>query len=241
MDIKYVLSSILRECTALGAVGELQAGVRLTGAVNGERGEGYLLLFPEGLVLLYRKLGKRDYEGCYAALSEWSFGNYIEEKYALALEVKCNDTLWRCEFTPSERESAEILLNAITAAHADPRTVYSEDILLMSALLTVLARQGHEAFAESLLGRQLFLAAGKFAGKYELIDLVKRAGELFSVEQKQSLLLNLIEMRLSDDLWTGEEASALRELAEIWQLEEGFFEQAAGMLLRRRKLGSLFQ
>ena len=96
MDIKYVLKSILREAANLGASGELQAGIRLAGAVNGERGEGYILLYSEGLVLLYRRLGLRDYEGCFADLTEWHFDNYREEKYSLLLDANCRDKSFIC-------------------------------------------------------------------------------------------------------------------------------------------------
>ena len=89
MDVKYILSSVAKEAEKIGASGKLLDGVRLSGAVNGERGEGYWLLYEDNLVLLYRRLGERDYEGCSGELSEWSFADYREEKYALKLQCSC--------------------------------------------------------------------------------------------------------------------------------------------------------
>ena len=66
MDVKYVLGSVLNAAAGLGGTGELRAVVRLSGAVNGERGEGYWLLYEDVLVLLYRRLGECSYEGCCA-------------------------------------------------------------------------------------------------------------------------------------------------------------------------------
>ena len=117
MDVKYVLSSILREAARFGGTGELCAGVRLSGAVNGERGEGYLLLYSDVLVLLYRRLGERDYEGVTGTLPDWSFEVCSEEKYLIRITLQCGKESFACEFTPSERDSAEAIFNAITAAH----------------------------------------------------------------------------------------------------------------------------
>lgn len=240
MDVKYILSSILREASDMGAAGEIIAGVRLSGAVNGERGEGYILLYDDAVTLLYRRLGQRDYQGCTAPLSEWTFGNLQEKKYAYTMDVTCRGTSYQCEFTPSELESTENIIDAVTAAHADPSNTYSEKVLLMASLLTMLSEPVHREFTQSLLGKDLFKAAVKFAASHRLPDIVERSAALFDENQKRSVLLNLIEMRLSDDLWTGKESEALRELAEVWQLGDDFFEQAAGMLLLRRQLGSLF-
>ena len=241
MDVKYILSSILREASDLGAAGELVAGVRLSGAVNGERGEGYILLYTENLTLLYRRLGQRDYQGCSAALTEWSFDNFQEEKYALAMDIVCQGTSYRCDFTPSERESAESIINAVTAVHADPRNTYSEKTLLMAALLTALTDASQKEFTQNLLGRQLIQAADKFAAGHCLTDIVEKSGKLFDENQKRSVLLNLIEIRMSNDRWNSETASALQELAELWQMEDDFFRQAVEMMMLRRKLGNLFQ
>jgi hypothetical protein len=240
MDVKYILRSILREAAELGAVGDLKAGVRLSGAVNNERGEGYLMQYEDGIVLLYRRLGQRDYEGCFAETANWSFDNYREDNYALALDVNCNGTVYSCTFTPSEKESCEIILNAIAAAHAEPQNMFSEATLLMAALIARLADDEHDSYARNLLGKALYLAGKKYAAKYEMQELVARSNELFTPEQKQSTLLNLIEMRMSDDLWTSAESSALRELAGAWDLGSAFFENAAGLLLLRRKIGILF-
>lgn len=241
MDIKYILSSILREAANLGAEGELQAGVRLSGAINSERGEGYLLLYSEGLTLLYRRLGQRDYEGVFAGLTDWSFDNYRQEKYALLIDMICRGSSCRCEFTPSERESAEIIFNAIAAAHAEPQELYSESTLLMTALLYLLSGDGHELYAEDLLGKKLLRAGKKYAADQELQDLVARAAELFTLEQKQTVLINLIEERMSDGLWSSSEAAALRELADVWNLGSEYFEQSCGVLLMRHRIGELFK
>lgn len=240
MDVKYVLSSILREAASLGGSGTLKAGVRLSGAVNGERGEGYLLLYEDGIVLLYRRLGLRDYEGCYGETASWTFDNYREEKYNLAIDMDCSGTSYSCSFTPSEKEDCEIILNAITAAHAEPRSMFSEPALLMAALLSRLSDAAGADYTCDLLGKQLYQAGKKYGANYELPDLIAHCHSAFTEEQKQSVLLNLIEMRMSDDVWSSSEASALRELAEVWELGSGFFDTAAAMLLQRRKLGILF-
>jgi hypothetical protein len=67
MDVKYILSSILREASDMGAAGEIIAGVRLSGAVNGERGEGYILLYDDAVTLLYRRLGRGHAQGANSA------------------------------------------------------------------------------------------------------------------------------------------------------------------------------
>lgn len=241
MDVKYVLSSILREAARFGGDDELRAGVRLSGAVNGERGEGYLLLYSDVLVLLYRRLGERDYEGVTGTLPEWSFESNSEEKYLMRITMQCGEESFACEFTPSERGSAEEIFNAITAAHAEPQAVYPERILVMAALVYLLSSGEHEKFAQELLGKGLWRAACQYAADKELNALAIQGAELFNPQQKQSLLLNLIELRMSDDLWQTAEAAALKELAQIWELPAEFYENAVNMLLLRRQLGSLFQ
>lgn len=240
MDVKYVLSSILREAEKMGGSGELRAGVRLSGAVNGERGEGYIMLYSDALVLLYRRLGERDYEGLTRDLAEWSFEDYSEEKYLMRITLQCANETYKCEFTPSERESAEEILNAITAAHAEPQAVYPESLLVMAALVYLLSSSEHEKFAQELLGKGLWRAARKYSAGKELESLAVKGGELFTSEQKQSLMLNLIELRMSDDLWQSAEAAALKELAQLWGLSIEFYENAVNMLLLRRRLGELF-
>ena len=241
MDVKYVLSSILCEAEKLGGEGVLKAGVRLTGAVNGERGEGYFLLYNDVLVVLYRLLGQRDYEGIGKDIAEWNFENYREEKYALRITLKNAESEFECEFTPSERESAEVIFNAITAAHAEPQAVYPEKTLIMAALIYLLSSNDHEKFAQELLGKGLWRAARKYASGKDLSKLALQSGELFAPEQKQSLMLNLIELRMSDDLWQTEESAALRELSQIWGISGEFFSNAVNLLLLRRRLGELFQ
>ena len=241
MDIKYVLSSVLREAEKLGSYGELLAGVRLSGAVNSERGEGYFLLYSGGLSLLYRRLGERDYEGVFSELPEWNFSNYNEEKYALTVNMECANKSYICEFTPSERESAEMIFNAINTAHAEPHSVYTQTTLTMAGLICLLSSDGHESYAENLLGKRLYRAGIRFVADRTLPALVADGNTLFSVEQKQSILANLIEQRMSDDIWSSAESSALRELSEVWQLGNDFYEQCVSILLLRRKLGLLFQ
>ena len=59
--------------------------------------------------------------------------------------------------------------------------------------------------------------------------------------QKQSLMLNLIELRMSDDLWQPSESAALRELSQVWGISDEFYTNAVNLLLLRRRLGELFQ
>ena len=240
MDVRYILSSVAKEADNIGASGKLLAGVRLTGAVNEERGEGYWLLYEENLVLLYRRLGERDYEGCSGELHEWSFTDYREEKYALKLQCSCGGCDYLFEFTPAERESAEIILNAVTQAHAAPQAVYSEELLVMAGLLNLLSTGGHEEFAIELLGKPLRRAGRKYAAERTLPDLVRLANELFSLEQKESVLANLIELRMSDGVWSSEEAGALKELSDIWGIAPEYFEACTRILLRCRSIGELF-
>lgn len=239
MDVGYILSSVAKEAEKLGASGKLLDGVRLTGAVNGERGEGYWLLYEDNLVLLYRRLGERDYEGCSGALYEWTFADYREEKYALKLQCSCRGSDYFFEFTPAERESAEVILNAVTQAHAEPQTVYPEELLVMAGLLSLLSG-GHEEFAVNLLGKPLWRAGKRYASDRTLPELVSAGGRLFSIEQKESVLVNLIELRMSDDVWSSEEAGALKELSDIWELAPEYFETCCKVLLCRRSLGELF-
>ncbi len=240
MDVKYLLGSVANEAVKLGASGNLLAGVRLTGAVNGERGEGYWLCYEDNLVLLYRILGQTTYTGCCAELAEWSFTDYREEKYALMLTASSAGVSYNFEFTPAERESAENILNAINASHAEPQTLYPEKTLTMAGLFYFLAAGNHEKYALNLLGKELFRAGRKYASHNTLPDLLSRANELFSPEQKNSVLINLIEQRMSDNLWTSEEAAALRELADVWGITPEQFNSYSQMLLLRSRLGELF-
>ncbi len=241
MDTKYILSSILREAKKFGGAGPVQAAVRLSGAVNGDRGEGYWLLYENMLTLLYRKLGERDYEGCGAAPEYWNFGDYREEKYALAIAMSCDEQTFECVFTPSERESAEAVLNAIQTAQATPQTVYSESALLMAGLLWQLSGDGHEDFARRLLGVRLLRAGRKYAESTTLPKMVEQADACFDVRQKKSLLANLIEQRMSDGEWSGEEQHALAELAGVWKLEAGVFDVFQDVLLLKNQCPLLFQ
>ena len=240
MDVKFILSSVAKEAVKMGASGELLAGVRLSGAVNGERGEGYWLLYEDNLVLLYRRLGERDYEGCCGELGDWSYTDYREEKYALMLQSFYAGTEYLFEFTPAERESAEIILNSITQAHADPHTVYSEAMLVMAGLLSFLSADGHEEYAVNILGKELWRAGKKYAASHTLPELLEQGNTLFNTEQKECVLANLIEQRMSDGIWKSEEAAALRELAEVWALPKDYFDTCAGVLLRRHSIGQLF-
>ena len=241
MDVKYLLSSVAAEAVKLGASGKLLDGVRFSGAVNGERGEGYWLLYEDNLVLIYRQLGQCGYEGTCGDLSDWSFAGYREEKYALMLQAECKSGSYAFEFTPAERSSAEVILNAITHAHAAPQTVYPEKLLVMAGLFMLLSSDGHEKFSVELLGKELCRAGRRYSAEHTLVELVELGNKLFTAEQKESVLINLIEQRMSDDVWSREEAAALRELAEIWALPAGYFENCTGILLKRRELGTLFQ
>ena len=71
--------------------------------------------------------------------------------------------------------------------------------------------------------------------------MVARAAELFTLEQKQTVLINLIEERMSDGLWSSSEAAAVRELADVWNLGSEYFEQSCGVLLMRHRIGELFK
>lgn len=241
MDVKYILSSVANEAVKLGASGKLLDGVRLSGAVNGERGEGYWLLYEDNLVLLYRRLGERDYEGCCGELTEWSFAEYREEKYVLQLQASFNKVGYSFEFTPAERSSAEVILNAVTQAHADPKALYPENLLVMAGLVMALSNDGHEAFALDLLGKELCRVGRKYAANHTLVELVEQGNKLFTLEQKKSVLANLIEQRMSDGVWSGSEIAALKELSGVWTLPEDFFENCAGILLLRRSIGDLFK
>lgn len=240
MDVKYLLSSVANEAAKLGASGKLLAGVRLTGAVNGERGEGYWLRYEDDLVLLYRILGSAVYSGICGELEEWNFADYREEKYALMLTLSIRGQSYSCEFTPAERESAESILNAITSAHAEPRSIYPEKTLIMAGLLCSLADQAHEKYAVELLGKELFKYGRKYAAKHTLPDLLEAANSQFTAEEKKSVLINLMEQRMSDDLWSSQEAAALRELADVWSIDQQYMENCAQVLLLRSKLWTLF-
>ena len=241
MDVKYLLSSVTAEAVKLGASGKLLTGVRFSGAVNGGRGEGYWLLYEDNLALIYRQLGQREYQGACGELNDWSFADYREEKYALMLQAVYKSSSYAFEFTPDERKSAEVILEAINQAHAAPQTIYPEKLLVMAGLFILLSSDGHEKFAGELLGKELCRAGRRYSAEHTLPELVDLANKLFTAEQKESVLVNLIEQRMSDDVWSSEEAAALRELAEIWALPAGYFENCTGVLLKRRELGALFQ
>ena len=240
MDVKYVLGSVLNAAAGLGGTGELRAVVRLSGAVNGERGEGYWLLYEDVLVLLYRRLGECSYEGCCAELSEYAFEDYREEKYALMVNISCRNVKYACEFTPSERESAETVLNAISSASVLPQEIYDGNVLIMAGLFYSLSA-GHCDFAVELLGKELYRAGKRFAAENTLPDLVAKAGQSWSIEQKQSVVLNLLELRMSDNVFESEESEALRELAEVWNLGNEFYVQSKDLLLKKKRIGELFK
>ena len=45
---------------------------------------------------------------------------------------------------------------------------------------------------------------------------------------------------MSDDLWSSQEAAALRELADVWSIDQQYMENCAQVLLLRSKLWTLF-
>ncbi len=235
METKFILGSVRREAEKLGAQGDATHAVRLSGSVNGDRGEGYWLLYPESLILLYRKLGDRDYGGVCAAPEEWHFGNYREAQYELAIELSCDDAVYDCVFTPSERGEAEAVLNTIQTAAAKGVPRYAETLLLAAALIWQLSGDGHAEYARRILGSRYLAAGRRYAESATLSDLVSRAARMFSPEQKQSLMLNLIEQRMSDGEWTGAEQQALGELAaELGQAAEEFAGAWRTLLLKNR-------
>lgn len=240
MDVKYVLGSVLDAAAGLGGKGELHAAVRLSGAVNGERGEGYWLLYEDVLVLLYRRLGERSYEGCCAELDEYAFADYREEKYALLINISCRNVKYACEFTPSERTAAETVINAINNASAAPQSLYDSNVLIMAGLFYSLS-SGHSGYAAELLGKELYRAGKKFASENTLPDLVAKANDAWTDEQKQSVLLNLLELRMSDGIFEYEESEALRELSEVWNLKNDFYVQSKDLLLKKKRIGELFK
>ena len=54
-------------------------------------------------------------------------------------------------------------------------------------------------------------------------------------------MLNLIEQRMSDDIWRSGESEALSELASVWELEDDFFAGSSELLLLKKKIGVLFE
>ena len=70
----------------------------------------------------------------------------------------------------------------------------------MASILTSFTPEDQTPATLALLGKQLYQASYKYAAKYPLATLIEHAGSLFNAAQKQSLLLNLIELHLVSDL-----------------------------------------
>ena len=178
-------------------------------------------------------------KGC-AELDEYAFADYREEKYALLINISCRNVKYACEFTPSERTAAETVINAINNASAAPQSLYDSNVLIMAGLFYSLS-SGHSGYAAELLGKELYRAGKKFASENTLPDLVAKANDAWTDEQKQSVLLNLLELRMSDGIFEYEESEALRELSEVWNLKNDFYVQSKDLLLKKKRIGELFK
>lgn len=240
MDTKFILASVLHEAEKYGVSGDVFAGVRLSGSVNGERGEGYWLLYEESLVLLYRRLGNRDYEGYAAPLEEWTFGEYREEEYNFTVDLSCDGKTYSCVFPPAEQEAAEVILNAIANINAALSASYPESALVMAGLLWILSGDGHADHALRVLGKQLYRVGEKFAEDKELTQIAELANTALNMDQKKSLIANLIEMRMCDGEWSSEEQSALAELAEIWEMPTEDYNNIRDILLLKNQCPLIF-
>lgn len=240
METKFILGSVRREAENLGARGELTRAVRLSGAVNGDRGEGYFLLYPDFLVLLYRKLGERDYAGVLDDRGVWEFEDYQEAQYQLSVVLRHGDEVYRCVFAPSEREDAEAVMLAVREARDDREPDCSEAMLIFAALVRSLSGDGHMEYAARLLGGRLLAAGRRYAERFSLPQLAAQAAERLTPKQKQSLMLNLIELRMSDGEWTTAEQQGLGELAAALGWTEEQFREAGEFLLTKNSFPVLF-
>lgn len=240
METKFILSSVRREAEKLGAHGEIRAAVRLSGSVNGDRGEGYLLLYEEAFVLLCRKLGERDYAGVIDAPGAWRTGALQEAQYQVSLEILYGDRVYRCVFPPSERVDAETILAALRDAEAAGETGYSVPMRIFAALLVSLSDADHSECLRRILNAGQTAAGRRYAAQHSLPELVEQAAGRFTEDQKKALLWNLIELRMSDGVWSSTEQKGLGELAQALGWSEAEFRETAHNLLIKNNCLALF-
>ncbi len=241
MDTKFILSNLLAAAGKFGAAGQVEAAVRFNGSVNGNAGEGYWLLFENALLLLYRVLGEYEYHGCCGKVSKWSYSDYCQEACCLRAKLSCGTEDFAVEFSLSEQHDAEFIMQKVAAANTDPLQLYPEKILNVAALFYLLSDESHREFALKLLGDELFSTAGRFAEQTDIQSVTGRCNELLSQAEKESVLTNLIDLRMSDYLWESNENAALQELAAVWDISTEFYTQCSQILLLRKKIGSLFE
>ena len=179
METRFILSSIRREAERLGARGEILSAVRLSGSVNGDRGEGYLLLYADTFVLLCRKLGERDYTGIIDTPGAWRAGAVQEAQYQIELELLYGDAAYHCVFSPSERADAEAILNALREAADAGTGRCSEPMLIFAALLVSLSNADHSEGLRRILDAGTIAAGRRFAAQTTLPELVEQAAKRF--------------------------------------------------------------
>ena len=241
METRFILSSIRREAERLGARGEILSAVRLSGSVNGDRGEGYLLLYADTFVLLCRKLGERDYTGIIDTPGAWRAGAVREAQYQIELELLYGDAAYHCVFSPSERADAEAILNALREAADAGTGRCSEPMLIFAALLVSLSNADHSEGLRRILDAGTIAAGRRFAAQTTLPELVEQAAEHFTADQKKALLWNLIELRMSDGLWTSTEQKGLNELAQALGWSDAEFRETAHNLLIKNNYQAFFE
>jgi len=241
METRFILSSIRREAEKLGAQGEIRSAVRLSGSVNGDRGEGYLLLYQDAFVLLCRKLGERDYAGVIDMPGAWRAGALNKAQYQIELELFYGDAIYHCVFPPSELADAEAILTVLREAAASGAERCSEAMQLFAAMLVTLSDADHSECLRRILDPGRIAAGRRCAARHSLSELVRQIAESFSAEQKQSLIWNLIELRMSDGLWTSTEQKGLNELAQALGWSDAEFREAAHNLLIKNNYPALFE
>ena len=240
METRFILSSIRREAEKLGAHGDILSAVRLSGAVNGDRGEGYLLLYQDAFVLLCRKLGERDYTGIIDAPGAWRTGSLQEAQYQIEMELLYGDTVYHCAFSPSERADADTIMEAFREAAETGTGRCSEPLLIFAALLVSLSNADHSEGLRRILDAGTIAAGRRYAAQNALPDLVEQAATRFGADQKKALIFNLIEFRMSDGLWSSDEQKGLCELAQALGWSEAEFREAAHNLLIKNNYLALF-
>ena len=241
METRFILSSVRREAEKLGASGDILSAVRLSGSVNGDRGEGYLLLYQDAFVLLCRKLGERDYTGIVDVPGAWRPGAVREAQYQISLEIIYDEQTYNCVFPPSERADAEKILTVLREAAASGETGYSVPMQIFAALLVSLSNADHSEGLRRILDAGAIAAGRRYAAQTTLPELVERAAGSFTDDQKKALIFNLIELRMSDGLWSSDEQKGLGELAQALGWSDAEFREAAHNLLIKNNYPALFE
>ena len=241
MDTKFILSNLIAAAGKFGTSGQVEVAVRFNGSVNGKAGEAYWLQFENSLLLLYRVLGEYGYQGCCGNFSNWSYSEYSQESCCLRVKLSCGNEEFAVEFSFTEQQDAEKIMQKVAAANTDPLQLYSEKTLNVAALFYLLSDETHRNFALNLLGEDLFFTAGRFAEKSDIQNVTSCCNELLSQAEKESVIANLIDLRMSDYLWAGNENAALKELAAVWNIGDDFYAQCCQILLLRKKIGNLFE